>query len=92
MAIDMNVAQSVTLDQVPTLLKGTVSMGFSVSAEERYEFVARTGKASMQPKQFNLPCHGRSGAGKGSACLFRGTLALTNGKISAACANFIVLV
>jgi transposase InsO family protein len=42
MVIDMNDAQLQTLDQVRAFLKGTVVLGFSVAAEERYEFVART--------------------------------------------------
>jgi hypothetical protein len=42
MVIDMNDAQLQTLDQVRAFLKGTVALGFSVPAEERYEFVART--------------------------------------------------
>jgi hypothetical protein len=42
MVIDMNDAQLQTLDQVRAFLKGTVAIGFSVAADERYEFVART--------------------------------------------------
>ena len=42
MVIDMNDAQLQTLDQVRAFLKGTVAMGFSVAADERYAFVART--------------------------------------------------
>lgn len=42
MVIDMNDAKLHTLDQVRAFLKGTVAVAFSVAANERYEFVART--------------------------------------------------
>ncbi len=42
MVIDMNDAQLQTLDQVRAFLKGTAPLGFSVAADERYEFVSRT--------------------------------------------------
>ena len=42
MVIDMNDAKLQTLDQVRAFLKGAVAVGFSVAANERYEFVART--------------------------------------------------
>ncbi len=40
MVIDMNDIQLQTLDQVRAFLKGTMALGFSVAADERYEFVA----------------------------------------------------
>lgn len=40
--IDMNDAKLQTLDQVRAFLKGTVVVAFSLAANERYEFVART--------------------------------------------------
>jgi transposase InsO family protein len=42
MVIDMNDVKLQTLDQVRAFLKGTVTVVFSVAANERYEFVART--------------------------------------------------
>ena len=41
MVIDMNDAQLHTLDQLRAFLKGTVAVGFSVGANERYDFIAR---------------------------------------------------
>ena len=41
MVIDMNDAQLHTLDQLRAFLNGTVAVGFSVSADERYDFIAR---------------------------------------------------
>ena len=41
MVIDMNDAQLHTLDQLRAFLKGTVAVGFSVGANERYEFISR---------------------------------------------------
>jgi transposase InsO family protein len=41
MVIDMNDAQLHTLDQLRAFLNGTVAVGFSVSANERYDFIAR---------------------------------------------------
>jgi transposase InsO family protein len=41
MVIDMNDAQLHTLDQLRAFLNGTVAVGFSVGANERYEFIAR---------------------------------------------------
>ena len=41
MVIDMNDTQLQTLDQVRAFLKGTVAVEFSVSVNERYEFIAR---------------------------------------------------
>ena len=41
MVIDMNDAQLHTLDQLRAFLNGTVAVGFSVSANERYGFIAR---------------------------------------------------
>jgi transposase InsO family protein len=42
MVIDMNDAQLHTLDQLRAFVQGTVALGFSVAANERYDFVART--------------------------------------------------
>jgi transposase InsO family protein len=41
MVIDMNDAQLHTLDQLRAFLNGTMAVGFSVSAHERYDFIAR---------------------------------------------------
>lgn len=41
MVIDMNDAQLHTLDQLRAFLKGTVAVGFSVGAHERYDFITR---------------------------------------------------
>ena len=41
MVIDMNDAQLHTLEQLRALLKGTVAVGFSVGANERYDFITR---------------------------------------------------
>jgi transposase InsO family protein len=41
MVIDMNDAQLHSLDQLQAFLNGTVAVGFSVSANERYDFIAR---------------------------------------------------
>ena len=41
MVIDMNDAQLHTLDQLRAFLDGTVAVGFSVGADERYDFIAR---------------------------------------------------
>jgi hypothetical protein len=41
MVIDMNDAQLHTLDQLRAFLNGTVAVGFSVGANERYEFITR---------------------------------------------------
>ena len=41
MVIDMNDAQLHTLDQLRAFLNGTVAVGFSVSANERYDFISR---------------------------------------------------
>jgi transposase InsO family protein len=41
MVIDMNDAQLHTLDQLQAFLNGTAAVGFSVSAHERYDFIAR---------------------------------------------------
>ena len=41
MVIDMNDAQLHTLDQLRAFLKGTAAIGFSVGANERYDFIAR---------------------------------------------------
>ena len=41
MVIDMNDAQLHTLDQLRAFLDGTVAVGFSVAADERYDFIAR---------------------------------------------------
>jgi len=42
MVIDMNDAKLQTLEQVRAFLNGTVTVEFSVAANERYDFVART--------------------------------------------------
>jgi len=42
MVIDMNDSKLQTLDQVRAFLNGTVTVEFSVTANERYDFVART--------------------------------------------------
>ena len=42
MVIDMNDRQLLTLAQLQGFLNGTVAVDFSVAAEERYEFIART--------------------------------------------------
>ena len=41
MVIDMNDAQLHTLDQLRAFLDGTVAVDFSVSADERYDFISR---------------------------------------------------
>jgi len=41
MVIDMNDAQLHTLDQLRAFLDGTVAVGFSVIADERYDFIVR---------------------------------------------------
>jgi transposase InsO family protein len=41
MVIDMNDAQLHTLDQLRAFLNGTVAVGFSVGANERYDFITR---------------------------------------------------
>jgi len=41
MVIDMNDAQLHTLDQLRAFLNGTAAVGFSVRANERYDFIAR---------------------------------------------------
>lgn len=41
MVIDMNDARLHTLDQLRAFLNGTVAVGFSVGANERYEFITR---------------------------------------------------
>ena len=41
MVIDMNDAQLHTLDQLRAFLNGTAAVGFSVGANERYDFIAR---------------------------------------------------
>ena len=41
MVIDMNDAQLHTLDQLRAFLNGTAAVGFSVGANERYEFITR---------------------------------------------------
>ena len=41
MVIDMNDAQLHTLDQLRAFLNGTVAVGFSVRANERYDFISR---------------------------------------------------
>ena len=42
MVIDMNDKQLLTLAQLQAFLNGTVAVDFSVAAEERYGFIART--------------------------------------------------
>jgi transposase InsO family protein len=42
MVIDMNDKQLLTLAQLQAFLNGTVAVDFSVAAEERYKFIART--------------------------------------------------
>jgi hypothetical protein len=42
MVIDMNDKQLLTLAQLQSFLNGTVAVNFSVAAEERYDFIART--------------------------------------------------
>jgi len=42
MVIDMDDKQLLTLAQLQAFLNGTVAVDFSVAAEERYEFIART--------------------------------------------------
>jgi transposase InsO family protein len=42
MVIDMNDKQLLTLAQLQGFLNGTVAVDFSVAAEERYDFIART--------------------------------------------------
>jgi len=42
MVIDMNDKQLFTLAQLQAFLNGTVAVDFSVAAEERYDFIART--------------------------------------------------
>jgi hypothetical protein len=42
MVIDMNDRQLLTLAQLQAFLNGTVAVDFSVAAEERYDFIART--------------------------------------------------
>ncbi len=42
MVIDMNDEQLRTLAQLQAFLDGTVTVEFSVAAEERYDFIART--------------------------------------------------
>jgi len=42
MVINMNDEKLLTLDQVRAFLDGTVEVEFSVAAEERYDFIART--------------------------------------------------
>ena len=42
MVIDMNDKQLLTLAQLQAFLNGTVAVDFSVAAEERYDFIART--------------------------------------------------
>ncbi len=42
MVIDMNDKQLLTLAQLQAFLDGTVMVDFSVAAEERYDFIART--------------------------------------------------
>jgi len=44
MVIDMNDEQLSTLAQIRTFVEGTVTMDFTVAADERYEFIARTVK------------------------------------------------
>src|ERR1019366_4699012 len=39
--IDMNDAKLHTLDQLRAFLNGTVAVGFSVDAHERYDFITR---------------------------------------------------
>jgi hypothetical protein len=46
MVIDMNDEQLKTLLDLQGFLDGTVTMDFSVTAEERYAFIARTVNAS----------------------------------------------
>ena len=41
MVIDMNDAQLHTLEQLRAFLNGTAAVGFSVGANERYEFITR---------------------------------------------------
>jgi len=41
MVIDMNDGQLHTLDQLRAFLKGTAAVGFSVGADERYDFITR---------------------------------------------------
>ena len=41
MVIDMNDAQLHTLDELRAFLKGTTAVGFSVGANERYDFISR---------------------------------------------------
>ena len=42
MVIDMNDEKLQTLGQIRAFLSGTVTVEFSVTTEERYDFVART--------------------------------------------------
>lgn len=42
MAIDMNDAQLHALEQLRAYLNGTVAVGCSVDANERYDFITRT--------------------------------------------------
>ena len=42
MVIDMNDKQLLTLGQLQSFLNGTLAVDFSVAAEERYDFIART--------------------------------------------------
>jgi len=42
MVIDMNDEQLRTLADLQAFLTGTVAMDFTVAADERYEFIART--------------------------------------------------
>ena len=65
MVIDMHDAQLQTLDQVRAFLKGTVALGFSVAAAERYEFVARI------VRRFGY-APGSSGPTKARCCAFWG--------------------
>ena len=66
MVIDMNDAKLQTLDQVRAFLKGTVVMAFSVAANERYEFVARTVRRFGYAPGSNAPTRAWCGASWGA--------------------------
>jgi transposase InsO family protein len=50
MVIDMNDAKLQTLEQVRAFLNGTVTVEFSVAANERYDFIARTVRRFGYPR------------------------------------------
>ena len=78
MVIDMNDQQLLTLAQLQGFLNGTVAVDFAVAAEERYDFIARTGRSGTRPRgprrRTTGPRNSRRGAARARAATCAGIL------------------